>query len=132
VLRQRWSVYIVRCRDGALYTGIATDVARRIAQHAAPGGGRGAKSLRGRAPLALAVRRVIGSRSLAQSVERRIKALSRPRKLWLIEKRSRLDRLVAAARAERSGASINAAGRVKDTIQRLRKDQAKHSGPLPQ
>jgi len=106
VLRQRWSVYIVRCRDGALYTGIATDVMRRLAQHAAPGGGRGAKSLRGRAPLALAVQRVIGSRSLAQSVESRIKALSRPRKLWLLEKRSRLDRLVAAARAERSGAGI--------------------------
>ena len=104
VPEMKWSVYIVRCRDGALYTGIATDVLRRLEQHARPGG-RGAKSLRGRGPLSLAARRVVGSRSLAQSVESRIKALSRPRKLWLIAKPSRLDRLVAsAARASRSAA----------------------------
>src|SRR5207249_11459149 len=43
-LTARWSVYVVRCRDGALYTGIATDVRRRIAEHARAGG-KGAKSL---------------------------------------------------------------------------------------
>jgi len=39
-----WSVYIVRCRDGSLYTGVATDVRRRLAEHARLGG-RGAKYL---------------------------------------------------------------------------------------
>jgi len=39
-----WSVYIVRCRDRTLYTGIATDVRRRVAEHARRGG-RGAKYL---------------------------------------------------------------------------------------
>ncbi|WP_437945388.1 GIY-YIG nuclease family protein [Sorangium sp. So ce296] len=45
-----WHVYILRCGDGSLYTGIARDVAARLAQHEA---GRGARYTRGRGPLAL-------------------------------------------------------------------------------
>ncbi|XXT21586.1 GIY-YIG nuclease family protein [Sorangium sp. So ce429] len=45
-----WHVYILRCGDGSLYTGIARDVEARLAQHAA---GRGARYTRGRGPLAL-------------------------------------------------------------------------------
>jgi putative endonuclease len=45
-----WHVYILRCGDGSLYTGIARDVAARLAQHVA---GRGARYTRGRGPLAL-------------------------------------------------------------------------------
>ncbi|TMQ51857.1 MAG: GIY-YIG nuclease family protein, partial [Candidatus Eisenbacteria bacterium] len=46
----RWHVYIVRTRDGTLYTGITIDVERRLAEHRADGG-RGARYLRGRQPL---------------------------------------------------------------------------------
>jgi putative endonuclease len=95
-----WSVYIVRCRDGALYTGIALDVRRRLAQHAAADG-RGAKYLRGRGPLRLALMRVIGSRSLALSVESRIKRLRRSEKLRLLARRPVLDGLIALARRAR-------------------------------
>lgn len=45
-----WSVYILRCGDGSLYTGIARDVEARLAQHAS---GRGARYTRGRGPLTL-------------------------------------------------------------------------------
>ncbi len=45
-----WFVYILRCGDGSLYTGIARDVAQRLAQHAS---GKGARYTRGRGPLAL-------------------------------------------------------------------------------
>jgi putative endonuclease len=79
----KWSVYIVRCRDGTLYTGIATDVRRRLAEHARRDG-RGAKYLRGRGPLRLAFVRAIGARSLALRIESRIKRLPKARKEELI------------------------------------------------
>jgi putative endonuclease len=78
-----WSVYIVRCADGTLYTGIATDVRRRIAEHARRAS-RGAKYLRGRGPLRLVFVKALGPRSLALRVERRIKMLSKARKEALI------------------------------------------------
>jgi putative endonuclease len=78
----RWSVYIVRCRHGSLYTGIAVDVKRRIGQH--QDSGAGAKYLRGRAPLKLVGHWVVGDRSLALRVERRIKRLDRAAKERLL------------------------------------------------
>jgi putative endonuclease len=77
-----WSLYMVRCRDGKLYTGIATDIERRIAEHRA---GKGAKYLRGRAPLKLVFKKRIGSRSLALKVEQTIKKLPKCRKEKIIE-----------------------------------------------
>src|SRR5881397_847642 len=59
-----WHVYVVRTRDGALYTGVTTDAARRIAEHRA--GGRGARYLRGREPLEIVYRRRLGERGLAR------------------------------------------------------------------
>jgi putative endonuclease len=91
----RWFVYIVRCRDGSLYTGITTDVPRRLAQHRGSDG-RGARYLRGKRPLRLVFRKTIGSRGLALRVESRIKALARDRKERLI----RQDRLLGAILAE--------------------------------
>jgi putative endonuclease len=76
-----WSVYMVRCRDGKLYTGIATDIERRIAEHQA---GKGAKYLRGRAPLMLVFKKKIGSRSLALKVEQAIKKLPKCRKETIV------------------------------------------------
>ncbi len=78
-----WCVYIVRCRDGSLYTGIATDVRRRIAEHARRDG-RGAKYLRGRGPLRLVFVRAIGTRGQALRIESRIKKLPKARKEALI------------------------------------------------
>ncbi|PYT35357.1 MAG: hypothetical protein DMF52_10545 [Acidobacteria bacterium] len=94
---RRWSVYVVRRRDGALYTGIATDVRRRIAEHARKTG-KGAKSLRGRGPLHLVFQRVIGSRGLALRVEGAIKRLPKARKEELVVQETILDRLIHLAR----------------------------------
>ncbi len=69
-----WSVYMIRCGDGSLYTGIATDVERRFGEHVAQGP-KAAKYLRGRLPLELVYRREIGSRSEASKEELRIKRM---------------------------------------------------------
>jgi putative endonuclease len=73
-----WSVYLLRCGDGTLYTGIATDVERRFAEHVA---GKGARYTRGRGPLTLLGARAVGNRSEALREEARIKTLDRARKL---------------------------------------------------
>ena len=78
-----WSVYLIRCGDGSLYTGIATDVDRRFAEHLSQGP-KAAKYLRGRLPLEIVYRREIGSRSEASKEELRIKALGVKGKLALL------------------------------------------------
>ena len=83
---------MLRCADGSLYTGIATDVARRLTEH--EGGMRGARRLRGRGPLALVLQRRVGDRSAASRVEHRIKRLSRQEKERLLESPQRLDELL--------------------------------------
>ena len=80
-----YTLYILRCADGSLYTGIATDLAARLAEHA--DGRRGAKYLRGRSPFELVYTAEAGDRSAAQSLEHRIKKLSRADKLALIDGR---------------------------------------------
>lgn len=75
-------VYILRCGDGSLYTGIAHDVERRLAAHA---GGRGAKYTRGRGPLAVVYREACPDKSAALRRELAIKAMTRAEKLRLIE-----------------------------------------------
>lgn len=80
-----WSVYIIRCGDGTLYTGIATDVDRRFMEHAGQGP-RAAKYLRGRLPLEIVFRREAGTRSDATKEELRIKALNRQGKLALVRR----------------------------------------------
>lgn len=96
-----WYLYIVRCSDGTLYTGIARDVSARIAAHDA---GRGARYTRGRGPLTLCAVRRCRSKGQALSLERTIKQLSRADKERLIEtgKLARL-RLVKAKKTLVSG-----------------------------
>ena len=77
-----WHLYVVRTKDGTLYTGIATDVERRLAEH--DGTGKGARYLRGRGPLRLVFRRRIGDRALALRAEHGVKRLSRAEKERLI------------------------------------------------
>lgn len=76
-----WHLYLVRCADGSLYTGIATDVDRRFAEHQA---GRGAKYLRGRGPLRLVFHRSAGDRAMALRLEYRVKRLAKADKERLI------------------------------------------------
>ncbi|MBK4715157.1 MULTISPECIES: GIY-YIG nuclease family protein [Tenebrionibacter/Tenebrionicola group] len=76
-----WSLYIIRTAHNQLYTGITTDVARRLLQHQA---GKGAKALRGKGDLRLAFCQPLGDRSLALRLEYRIKQLSRAQKERLI------------------------------------------------
>jgi len=87
-----WSVYIIRCGDDSLYTGITTDVARRFSEHQS--GSVGSKYLRGRAPLKLVFDRQVGDRSLASKIEHRIKKLPRPEKDALLSTPSILDDLI--------------------------------------
>ena len=81
--RASFRLYMLRCSDGSLYTGITTDVERRLREHA--GGDRGAKYLRGRAPFELVFSCVAGERDTAQKLERRIKRLRRSDKQRLID-----------------------------------------------
>jgi putative endonuclease len=78
-----WYLYLVRCRDGSLYTGISTDVYRRFAQHQREDD-TGSKYLKGRGPLTLAFQKKLGTNSLALKVERKVKKLSKARKERLI------------------------------------------------
>ena len=94
--KRDWHVYLVRCGDGTLYTGVATDVDRRLEEHRR-GVGKGAKYLRGRGTLVVVLRRNVGPRGLALSIESRIKKLSRARKEELIEDRTTLDALISGA-----------------------------------
>lgn len=76
-----WYLYILRCADDTLYTGITTDIDRRLEAHRQ---GRGAKYTRGRGPLEIVYREVCGSHSQALRRELEIKALSRQEKLALL------------------------------------------------
>jgi putative endonuclease len=76
-----WLVYIVLCSDGTLYTGISTDIEKRLARHA---DGRGAKYFRGRAPSRLVYLEKGHSRSSATSREAKIKKMSRAAKHLLL------------------------------------------------
>jgi len=77
----QWYLYIIKCRDGSLYTGITTNVKERLAAHRE---NRGAKYLRGRGPLSLVFEKMIGSRALALKIERLVKKLSKHKKELLI------------------------------------------------
>lgn len=77
-----WFVYIVRCGDGSLYTGIAVDVEARIKAH---NSGLGAKYTKPRRPVVLLYQEMLANQSEATKREYVIKKLSRRQKLRLIE-----------------------------------------------
>jgi len=76
-----WIVYILQCADGSLYTGITTDLKRRIAAHEA---GRGAKYTKGRGPFKLMYRETCVDRAHASKREMEIKSLDRAQKLDMV------------------------------------------------
>jgi len=75
-------VYLLRCRDGSLYTGIARDWARRLAQHQA---GTASAFTRARRPVTLVWRHRVRTWNTALKEEHRIKQLSRARKEKLLQ-----------------------------------------------
>ena len=76
-----WYVYILRCGDGTLYTGITDDIPRRLAAHRS---GKGAKYTRGRGPLELVYQERVPDKSAALRREAAIKRLKRAEKEKLI------------------------------------------------
>lgn len=83
--KSTWHIYILRCGDGSFYTGITTDIKRRVKEHK---DGVGAKYTRGRGPLKLVYRETCKNRSVASKREAEIKRMSRKEKLGLIGTRS--------------------------------------------
>jgi len=80
-MNQSWCVYVIRCLDGSLYTGITTNISRRFQQHAA---GKGAKYFRGRVPELVVYLETQHTRSSASKRELQIKAMQRSEKLALM------------------------------------------------
>ena len=80
-MEQNWYLYILRCRGNTLYTGITTDVEKRLAMHRS---GKGAKYTRGRLPLELVYRENCASHSDALKREIAVKKLTRSEKEDLI------------------------------------------------
>lgn len=82
-MENTWKLYILRCGDGSLYTGITTDVEKRLEVHRS---GKGAKYTRGRGPLTLVYHEECGTHSNALRRELEIKRLTREEKQRLIGK----------------------------------------------
>ncbi len=91
-----WYLYIIRCYDGSLYTGISTSVGRRFDEHQRQEE-TGSKYLKGRRPLTLVFQTRLGSRSLALRVETRVKKLSKARKEKLVGIPGYFDEIVKRA-----------------------------------
>ncbi len=83
-----WLLYSLRCADGTLYTGVTTDLTRRVAEHNA---GRGARYTAGRRPVTLLAAWCFPSQGAAQRAEARFRRLPRARKLALIAQRQSFD-----------------------------------------
>ena len=79
-----WYVYIVRCKDNTLYTGITTNLERRLLEHNS--GPKGARYTRARRPVALVYCEQVASRSVATSRESHIKKLKISQKGQLVAK----------------------------------------------
>jgi len=80
--RPPWYVYIVQCRDFTLYTGITTNLSRRLKEHNSPK--QGARYTRPRQPVELVYHEAVQSRSAAASREYQIKQLTPAKKKQLI------------------------------------------------
>lgn len=81
MIPQDWSVYMVECADGTLYSGIARDLQKRIEKH---NSGKGAKYTASRLPVRLVYCEQAADRSLAQQREHQLKALTRQEKQELL------------------------------------------------
>jgi putative endonuclease len=81
-MKSSWYVYILKCKDGTLYTGVTTEVKRRVAEHnTSP---KGAKYTKARRPVTLVYTEKAKNRSMAGKREAAIKAFVRTEKQALI------------------------------------------------
>jgi len=83
--RAEWYLYMIRCNDGALYTGISNDVDKRFNMHQ-ESGKQGSKYLRGKGPLELVFQKKAGDKSDALKMELEIKKLTKPQKEMIVLK----------------------------------------------
>jgi putative endonuclease len=80
-----WFLYIVQCRDGSLYTGITTDIPRRLKEHNAK---KGAFYTQNKTPVKLVYQETMANQSKARKREAEIKNFTRQEKLELIKKKT--------------------------------------------
>ena len=116
-----WFLYVVECSDGSLYTGISTDVARRIGEHLGLfGRSRGAKYFSGRSPTKLHYVEGSISRSEASKREAWVKSLTRSKK-WLLCREGEQNLLknsinIAAETGADQRSTLNMVGNITDKI----------------
>lgn len=82
-MENKYFIYIVRCRDGSLYTGYTNDVLARVEKH---NSGKGAKYTKTRRPVKLVYQEAFETKSEAMKREYQIKTYTRVQKLQLIER----------------------------------------------
>jgi len=82
-MSESWHVYILRCRDNSLYTGITQDISRRLSEHAQQNH-KTAKYLRNKGPFTLVFSQSVENRSAALKMESAIKKFSKKKKELLI------------------------------------------------
>jgi putative endonuclease len=81
---QKWCLYVLLCADGTYYTGITTEIGRRLTEHNSTA--KGAKYTRGRRPVRLVYYKAYEDRSSAQKAEHKFKRLRHAQKARIIEK----------------------------------------------
>ena len=87
-----WFIYLIKTAHGSLYTGITTDVEKRLKTHAS---GKGAKYLRGKGPLTLVAQQPLSGRSLATRAEHLLKQQPAQKKVMLLEDHELFQRFLA-------------------------------------
>ncbi len=88
-----WFLYLIRCKDNSLYTGITTDIKRRFNEHQS-NDRKGSKYLRGKAPLKLVLKKKIGNKSLASKVEAKVKKLPKAKKELLVKGKIKIKEII--------------------------------------
>jgi putative endonuclease len=83
---------MIRYKDGMLYTGITTNVERRLVEHAG-NGTKGAKCLRGKSPLIPVMKKKIGNKGLALQIEAKVKKLPKVKKEMLVNGKIKIKEL---------------------------------------
>jgi putative endonuclease len=96
-----WYVYMLRCSDGSVYTGVSTDVTRRLHEHRG-GGARSARYLRTRRPVDMIFTQRVGERSAALIAEHAIKRLEKTDKERLARGVTTLDDVLARYALQRA------------------------------